>query len=114
MEKFNLIDENWTLDAENVNTLVALIRDVVGDWQDEGSKFEIGNGWVYELEHREGGYEGAGEVHFIVFSLSKNEENKSFWEMDGYYAIHGDGAVLDSDPFEVEEKEKVVTLWARK
>lgn len=49
--------------------------------------------WEYE----EGGYEGAGEVYYVVF-----EYDGKFYRIDGYYDSW-DGGGLDGDPYEVEK-----------
>lgn len=48
-------------------------------------------------EHEEGGYEGAGEVYYVVF-----EYDGRFYRIDGWYNSW-EGGDLDGDPYEVKK-----------
>lgn len=113
MEKYELINEDWELNPDNVNNLLLNLKEESGgEWKYKGFQAEIGGGWVFELEERFGGREGSGEEHWVIFSLSKDNQ-KTFWQIDGYYASY-DGAYLDGDAYEVEKAEKLVTVWNKK
>lgn len=113
MEKYELISEDWELNPENVDNLISLLKsESDGEWKYKNFEAELGGGWVFNLEERFGGSEGSGEIHWIVFSLSKDGQ-KTFWQIDGYYASY-DGAYLDGDAYEVESAEQVVTIWKKK
>lgn len=111
IEQYEIVGPNWTPAKTNVNAILDEIKEV-DDWCYEETKFDIGDGWIFELEERFGGHEGDGEVHWVVFSLTK-EENKTYWQIDGYYQSY-DGAYLDSDAYEVKAVEKTVIVWEAK
>lgn len=110
-----LIEEDWEINNKaNIELLVDNIQNNVDDWAHEGNPINLGDNWIYELEERHGGHEGSGEEHWIVFSLRKEGVSpKRYWQIDGYYASYH-GAELDGTPYEVEQKERVVTVWEKK
>jgi len=111
-KKYEIVDENWIPTQEAVEAIrrqLSKINDYNYDY--DGSESEIGGGWIYECVERFGGGEGDGETHWIVFSLSKGDVKKHF-RINGYYQSY-DGAYLDGDIEEVEEKEKVVKVWGK-
>lgn len=110
--KLELIkDENWTPTEKNVRYLIDKLKsnDDNGDWDYDGTEFDLGGGWIYKCEERFGGHEGAGETHYIVFSLTK-EKVVSYWQIDGYYMSY-QGSELDSEPYQVKQEEKTILVW---
>lgn len=112
MKEYNLIDDTFEINENSLCELKTQLKDNVDDWSYESGPVSIGGGWIYEVEERFGGREGAGETHWIVFSLEK-DGNKRYFEIDGYYGSY-DGAYLDGTPYEVVPGEKVVTVWNAK
>lgn len=110
-----LIEEGWEINKKNIESIVEDIKNNVDDWSYEvHAPINLGDGWIFELEHREGGGEGDGDTHWVVFSFCKEGVSpKRYFRIDGYYASY-DGAYLDGTPYEVETKERVVTVWESK
>lgn len=82
------------------------------DFLREEDSFEA-RGFQFKHEETQGGGEGDGEEHWIVFSVSKDEE-KTFWKIPGWYQSHYGGELEVDRTFEVEAAEKVITVWQAK
>jgi hypothetical protein len=101
----------------NKEQLIELLRDhgteTVADtpWrkEEEGGFDHEG----YKVRHvlRHGGHEGAGEEHFVVFSVEDSNGNKEYWEIPGWYQSHY-GSELEVDGlFQVKPVEVTVVQY---
>jgi hypothetical protein len=104
-----LVEADFQPNSKSVKSLFGEIKDAVDDCAYDGHVTDIGAGWLYEVEECHGGREGAGETYWIVFSLT-NGSNKTYWQVDGYYASY-DGGYLDGTPFQVVKKEVMKEIW---
>lgn len=116
MNKYNIVDEKWYPTKQNVTKLVDQLKNSedieIYDPFDEGEEFEIGNGWIYALEERFGGYEGCGEEHWVVFSIKKEGEPPTYWQIAGYYQSYH-GAELDGKPYQVQQEPQMILVWKK-
>ena len=68
------------------------------------------DGHIFVTEEIFGGREGAGEEHWIVFSVENNGDKKYF-KVPGFYQSY-DGAELNWQyTHEVQPGEKVIRVW---
>lgn len=65
---------------------------------------------TYHLEvvYTEGGYEGAGEDHWIIFKFKDR-----FVKLPGFYSSYGGAEYYWDDVFEVVPKQVMVTVYER-
>lgn len=67
--------------------------------------------FIFEKDSH-GGYEGAGEEHWRVLSVTDEKGKETFWKIPGYYYSH-DGAYLERrNVFQVLPKEKTIIVWS--
>ena len=112
--EYNLItDPNWSPTLDAVAEIRPRIQDEIAEYDFEyvSHIHNIGQGWQYTCEKRFGGGEGDGDVHWIVFSISKDDVKK-FFKIDGWYASY-DGSYLDGDMYEVKEEPVMVMEWKK-
>lgn len=66
----------------------------------------------YTVSHveRHGGREGAGEEHWVVFSVEKDGA-KEHWEIPGWYQSHNGAELEIGNMFQVAPEEITVIRW---
>lgn len=66
----------------------------------------------HKIRHveRYGGHEGAGEEHWVVFSVEKDDKIE-YWEVPGWYQSHHGSEVEIDGMFRVQPVEVKVRHW---
>lgn len=111
MNKCELVDDNWRVSLVSVKTLLHALNNIGNNWRYEIQKIDIGGGWIFEMEERHGGIEGAGEDHWVIISFSHNGRGKTFWSVPGWYSSYEGSDVDINNTYEVKPGEKVVRVW---
>lgn len=125
LEKAKL--DTWTPTQENVRKLINEEREYKGYggriykeqvgyalYNDETDEIEINASYTIEHLYTEGGGEGDGEEHWLVFVIKKHGEIDSYWYVPGYYQSYDGGNLEWNNIYECEPVQVMVTQYQRK
>lgn len=90
-----------------INILNRIDEDDIRELENEKIEYE-GKEFIFHAEYVKGGYEGAGEEHYVVLKVT-HEGNETFWKVPGYYASYHGCELEVENTFQVKPVQKTYT-----
>lgn len=83
----------------------------IRDLEHEEIEYE-GKKFIFHAEYVKGGYEGAGEEHYIILKVT-HEGKDTFWKIPGYYASYAGSELEIGNTFQVTPVQKTYTDYEK-